>query len=134
MFHNKDTSPAPNRALTAETGGTSEHDQLFENAISQALARQPSVVVTEAFAARVTKLAFEKSPKRSFWAGLRRAGYRDTAPRVAGVSAALLLGALFAFAPHTRPSFLDLRFDLQLTFLVELGGVGYLLARTGLAR
>ena len=137
MFNNQGAPPEPE----TEPGQTLP----LEDAITLALTRKPVVSVPDHFAARIARRAVDaadKPPARStwidlaphLWAGLGRFGNRDITPRVAAVSGALLLGALFAFAPHTRPSFLDLRFDLQLTFLVELGGVGYLLSRTGLAR
>lgn len=110
-------------------------DQFLQAAVLEVLTAPPAVMVPADFAARVALRATSQPRSRpAGWADVFRVDAKGTAPRVAAVSGVLLLGALFAFAPHTRPSVLDLRFDVELLLLVELGGVGYLVARTGLGR
>lgn len=97
----------------------------LDAAITRALERQPAVVIPADFASRAAARAVaEPQRTRSPWAGF--------GPRIAAVSGVLLTGTLFAFAAHAKPSFFDLRFDLELLLLVELGVVSYVVTRLGL--
>lgn len=97
----------------------------LEAGIVHALETPPEIAIPPGFAARVAaRAAAEPQPSPSPWAGL--------GPRLALASGALLTLALFVFAGHASPSVLDLRFDLELFLLAELGVVGCLLTRTGL--
>ena len=93
--------------------------------VEAVLSRAPAVYIPPDFAARVAGRAVaQRQTVRSRWQGF--------GVRIALGSAVLLPIALFAFAPHAQPSVLDLRFDMEMALLLELGGVGYLLTRAGL--
>ena len=95
-------------------------DDVLSAAIVKALEAPPAAVdVPFDFASRVMRLAVaQPAPPRSVWAGF--------GPRIALASGLLLLIALFAFAAHANPSFSNLRFDLELLLLLELGAVSLL--------
>ncbi len=102
-----------------------ENDAVLSAAVVRALEHPPSPVVPESFAGRVAQLAATQTlSRRSVWDGFGL--------RAAMASGVLLTGALFGFAPHALPSFLNLRFDLEMLLLMELGGVAYLITRVGL--
>ena len=94
-------------------------------ATTHALEQPPTVVVPADFAARVAAQAAHRGlPRRSSWAGFGL--------RTALASGMVLTLALFVFAPHAAPSFSNLRFDLEMLMLAELGAVGYVVVQTGL--
>ena len=96
-----------------------------EEAIAVALERTPEARVPVDFAERVARAAVaQRVPARSPWSGF--------GARAALGSTAVLLVALFAYAPHGSSGFLDLRFDVELLLLAELGGVAWIAARAGL--
>jgi hypothetical protein len=89
-------------------------DVVLAAAITRALERQPEVVVPEDFAARV-RVAL---PAR------RKVRERRSVGRLAaGVAAVGLVLALCWLAPHARPSFGSVAFDLEMVLLMELAGV-----------
>ena len=90
-----------------------------------ALERLPAPAVPAGFAARTAAAALRQpAPSRSPWQGFGM--------RMALASGVVLTLGLFALAPHAEPSFLSLRFDVEMLLLGELGGVAYLAARLGL--
>ena len=90
----------------------------------RSLEHLPPVAVPPAFAARVARLAAAQPLReRSLWAGF--------GPRIALGSSFLLLAALFAVAAHAQPSFLNMRFDIELLLLVQLGALGLLMPHLG---
>ena len=132
---NSNTGRGKNRGdHTSDTNGSgrlSAEDEKDENAadltaaVVRALEHPPSLAVPESFAVRVAQLAaMQTLTRRSVWDGFGL--------RAAMASGVLLTGALFGFAPHAMPSFLNLRFDLEMLLLTELGGVAYLITRIGL--
>lgn len=97
----------------------------LEAAVVRGLERGPAVQIPQDFAARVAAQAVgQPVRRRSPWAGFGL--------RIGLGSGVLLTLALFAFAPHTTPSLMDFRFDLELVALAELGLVGCVLTRVGL--
>jgi hypothetical protein len=97
----------------------------MDAAIVHALEQAPVVAVPETFAVRVTARALAEGRQQNS----RRGAVGRRAALVSGI---VLVLALFAFAPHATPRFSDLRFDMELMLLTELGLVGYVLSRTGL--
>ena len=94
-------------------------DQKIEAAILRALETQPTVVVPEAFAARVCAALPQLKPVRR----------RMSAGQQAGLAAvAVLLVAVFWLAPHTAPRFTSVAFDVEIMLLLELAGVAAWLA------
>lgn len=92
----------------------SDEERMVDAAITRALERQPDVVVPMDFAAKV-RAALPERPK------VRE---RRSAGRIAaGVAAAGLLVALCLLAPHARPSFGSVAFDLEMVLVVELASV-----------
>ena len=89
-------------------------DDGLEAAITRALERQPEVVVPAEFAARVRAALPARAKVRA------RRSVGRTAAMAAGVG---LMLALCLLAPHARPSFGSLAFDLEMVLLVELAGV-----------
>jgi hypothetical protein len=87
----------------------------FEAAVTRALEQAPVVAVPEGFAARV-RAALPEPPK----ARVRR----DVRMAAAAWAVAGLLVALCVLAPHARPSFESVAFDMEMLLLVELAGVG----------
>lgn len=104
-------------------------DAVTESTVLQALEAAPLISIPANFAERVAQLALHQQGFPGYLFPHQAAKRGGVTPFVACISASLLLVALFVFAPHLKPSFLDLRFDLELMLLAELGGVGYLLAR-----
>lgn len=92
----------------------SDEERMIEAAITRALERQPEVVVPMDFAAKV-RAALPARPK------VRER--RSVAGVAAGVAAVGLLLALCLLAPHARPSFESVAFDLEMVLVVELVGV-----------
>ena len=94
--------------------------QAAEAVLVRALERRPQVTVPEGFAARVA------------WALPAEASLHQ-APRagktVAMVAAVLLTVALFVLAPQAGPSFSNVRFEVELLVLTELGAVAWVLGR-----
>jgi hypothetical protein len=86
----------------------------FEAAITRALDRKPEVVVPVDFAARV-RASLPAQPK----VNARRSVGRE----VGMVATAGLVLALCWLAPHARPSFESVAFDLEMVLVVELMGV-----------
>jgi len=99
-------------------------EKSFEAEVTRALEQKPSVAVPVDFAARV-KLALPAQPKVR--AG-RFAG-QSVGQIAAVVGAVGLFAGLCLLAPHARPSFESLAFDLEMVLLVELGGVVVWLGR-----
>jgi hypothetical protein len=97
---------------SGETG--MREDAVLEAAITQALEESPSVVVPVDFAVRVTA-SLPMQP---------RVRARRSVGRIAAVAtAAGLVVALYWLAPHARPSFASVAFDVEMVMLVELAGV-----------
>ena len=110
---------SPNDAYSAVTEAT----------VLQVLEQAPHVTIPEGFAKRLAHTACEQPVSTSDLSRQAVARFHGgVTPVVASVAAVLLFVALFAFAPHLKPSFLDLHFDLELLLLGELSGVIYLLA------
>ena len=86
----------------------------FEAAITRALDRKPEVVVPADFAAKV-RAALPAQPKVR--------AQRSVGRIAAGVAAVGLVLALCWLAPHARPSFGSMAFDLEMVLVVELMGV-----------
>jgi hypothetical protein len=88
----------------------------FEARVTRALEAQPSVVVPVDFAVRVRQ-ALPVRQKR---------GAVVSVGRIAAVVGSIALAmALFALAPHARPEFTNLAFDMELVVLLELAGIAY---------
>jgi hypothetical protein len=92
----------------------SDEERMVDAAITRALERQPEVVVPMDFAAKV-RAALPAQPK----VRERRSVGRIVA--VAGAAGLLLM--LCWLAPHARPSFESVAFDLEMVLVVELVGV-----------
>ena len=86
----------------------------FEDAITRALDRKPEVVVPADFAAKV---------RASLPAQTKVRAQRSVGRIAAGVATVGLVVALCWLAPHTRPSFGSVAFDLEMVLVVELMGV-----------
>ena len=86
----------------------------FEAAITRALDRKPEVAVPADFAAKV-RAALPAQPKVRV--------QRSVGQGVAAVAAVGLVLALCWLAPHVRPSFESVAFDLEMVLVVELMGV-----------
>ena len=99
-------------------------DKMLEAEITRALEQKPVVAVPVDFAARV-RMALPAEPKVR--AG-RFAG-RSVGQVTAVMGAIGLMAGLCLLAPHARPSFASLAFDLEMALLVELGGVVVWLGR-----
>ncbi len=91
------------------------------------LEQKPVVAAPVDFAARV-RAALPPEPKVK--AG-RFAG-RSLGRMVGGVAAVALVVALCVLAPHARPSFESLAFDLEMVLLLELAGVAIWLGKAGM--
>jgi len=91
-----------------------EWDRMNEAAITRALDRKPEVLVPANFAAKV-KAALPSQPRVRARRSVRR--------QVAMVGAAGLVLALCWVAPHARPNFGSVAFDLEMVLVVELMGV-----------
>jgi len=89
-------------------------EQWIDAAITRALERQPEVAVPVDFAAKV-RAALPAQPK------VRER--RSVGRIAAGAAAGGLLLALCWLAPHARPSFASVAFDLEMVLVVELAGV-----------
>jgi hypothetical protein len=97
-----------------EREGLMSNANEFEAAITRALDRKPEVAVPVDFAARVrAKLPAQPKVKAR----------RSVGREVAMVATAGLLLALCVLAPHARPSFESVAFDLEMVLVVELMGV-----------
>lgn len=92
----------------------SEQERMDEAAITRALDWKPEVAVPVDFAARV-RAALPAQAKVK----VRRSVGRE----VAMVATAGLVVALCLLAPHARPSFESLAFDVEMVLVVELMGV-----------
>jgi hypothetical protein len=86
----------------------------FEAAITRALDRKPEVVVPADFASKV-RASLPARPK------VRT--QRSVGRMAAGVATVGLVVALCWLAPHARPSFGSMAFDLEMVLVVELMGV-----------
>jgi hypothetical protein len=91
-----------------------DEERVVDAAITRALERQPEVVVPVDFAAKV-RAALPVQPK------VRER--RSVSRIAAGAAAVGLLLALCWLAPHARPSFESVAFDLEMVLVVELVGV-----------
>jgi hypothetical protein len=100
--------------MTDWEDGMSNEERMDEAAITRALDRKPEVVVPADFAAKV-RAALPAQPK----VRVRRSVGRE----VAMVAAVGLVLALCWLAPHARPSFESVAFDLEMVLVVELAGV-----------
>jgi hypothetical protein len=94
--------------------GMSNEERMEDAAITRALERKPEVRVPVDFAAKVRAALPAQSKVR-----VRRSVGR----MVAAVAAAGLVLALYWLAPHARPSFESVAFDLEMVLVVELAGV-----------
>jgi hypothetical protein len=92
----------------------SNGERMDEAAITRALERQPEVRIPLDFAAKV-RAALPAQPK----VRVRRSVGRG----VAAVAAVGLVLALCWLAPHARPSFASVAFDMEMVLVVELAGV-----------
>ncbi len=116
----QDSSTAANPAAGTAT------EAAGMKAVEHALEQSPVLHIPADFAARVaaqavTQPGLQRVPGSAYPASF--------GPRLAVASGLLLTGALFALAPHATPSFANLRFDLELLLLTEVGGIGFLLTR-----
>ncbi len=93
-------------------------ETVFEAEITQALEQKPRLVVPTDFAARVRAALPEQRPVRE-----RRFAGRSLGQDVAMVAAVGLVVALCVVAPHARPSFESVAFDLEMVLFMELAGV-----------
>ena len=89
-------------------------EQWIDAAITRALERQPEVAVPVDFAAKVRAALPAQSKVRE---------RRSVGRIAAGAAAVGLLLALCWLAPHARPSFASVAFDLEMVLVVELAGV-----------
>ena len=104
---------------------SSDAGTAMETDVLRVLESRPEIAIPADFATRVAARAVAQPAGRtSPWASFGL--------RIAIGSGALLMLALFAFAPHATPSLLDLRFDFEMVALGELGLVGFLVTRVGL--
>ena len=100
-------------------GEEMQDDLALETAITRALERAPEVMVPGDFAARV-RAALPAQPK---------VRARRSVGRIAGTAAAAgLIVGLCWLAPHARPSFESVAFDMEMLMLAELAGVAAWLA------
>jgi hypothetical protein len=90
----------------------------FEAAMTRALEQPPSVTVPADFAARVRASLPPQPPARA-----KRFAGQSIGQLAAIVAAAGLVVALCLLAPHVRPSFDSVAFDMEMVLLVELCGV-----------
>ncbi len=124
---------SPGEATAAKTAAMATTTAATMKAVERALAQSPALHIPGDFAARVaaqavTQPALQRVSQRvSSFAPPASFGFR-----LALASGVLLTGALFALAPHATPSFANLRFDLELLLLSELGGIGFLLTQAHL--
>ena len=88
----------------------------LEAAVTRALEAQPSAVVPADFAQRVMQALPPQPAARRVW---------NVGQLSAIVGGAVLTIALFALAPHARPSLGSFAFDMELVMLLELCGVAY---------
>jgi hypothetical protein len=89
-------------------------DTPFDAAVTRALEQAPATAVPADFAARVRAALPSRPPARA----------RRSLVRVYSTLAIVaLLVTLCVLAPHARPSFTNLAFDLELTLLLELAGI-----------
>ena len=92
----------------------SDEERMDEAAITRALERQPEVRVPVDFAAKVRAALPAQSKVR----------VRRSVGQIAAVTGAVgLVLALCWLAPHARPSFESVAFDLEMVLVVELAGV-----------
>jgi hypothetical protein len=98
-------------------------DKEFEAGITRALEQQPSVSVPFDFAARVRASLPAQPAVRA-----RRFAGRSVGQIAATVASVGLVVALCVLAPHARPSFDSVAFDMEMVLLVELAGVTAFLA------
>ena len=95
-------------------GEEMKDDAGLEAAITGALERQPEVVVPGGFAARV-RASLPAQPRMS---------RQRSVGRIAGAAAAVgLIVGLCWLAPHVRPSFESVAFDMEMLMLAELAGI-----------
>ena len=100
-------------------GEEMQDDLALETAITRALERAPEVMVPRDFAARV-RASLPAQPK---------VRARRSVGRIAGTAAvAGLIVGLCWLAPHARPSFESVAFDMEMLMLAELAGVAAWLA------
>jgi hypothetical protein len=92
----------------------SDEERMDEAAITRALERQPEVRVPVNFAAKVRAGLPAQPTVRA---------RRSVGRMAAAVAAAGLVLALCWLAPHARPSFESVAFDLEMVLVVELAGV-----------
>ena len=89
-------------------------DEMNDEAITRALEAQPVVVIPEGFAARVMgSLPAQPMVKER----------RSVAKIAATAGVAALIVGLCWLAPHVRPSFGSVAFDMEMLMLCELAGV-----------
>jgi ferric-dicitrate binding protein FerR (iron transport regulator) len=89
-------------------------DEMNDEAITRALEVQPKVTIPEGFAARVmASLPAQPMVKAR----------RSVAKIAATAAVAGLIVGLCWMAPHARPSFESVAFDMELLMLCELAGV-----------
>jgi hypothetical protein len=93
-------------------------EKQFEAAIARALEQQPGVTIPADFAARV-RASLPSRPR----AREPRFAAHSVGQLAAAVAAAGLVVALCLLAPHVRPSFVSVAFDMEMVLLVELCGV-----------
>jgi hypothetical protein len=94
---------------------TNRGDEMNDDAtITRALEAQPAVTIPEGFAARVMA-SLPAQPKVR--------ARRSVAKIAATAAVAGLIVGLCWLAPHARPSFDSVAFDMELLMLCELAGV-----------
>ncbi len=105
-------------------------DPAVMTAVERAFAHPPVLHIPADFAARVVVHVVPQAvPQDAYPHPSRHASRTGFGPGLALASGLLLTGALFALAPQAAPSFANLRFDLELLLLTELGGIGFLLTQ-----
>jgi hypothetical protein len=104
-------------------------ETMLEQEITRALEQKPRVMVPVDFAARVRAALPEQTPVR-----VRPFAGRSLGQDVAMIAAAGLVVALCLVAPHARPTFGSVAFDLEMLMFVELAGVAAWLAGSARSR
>jgi hypothetical protein len=111
--------PLPQNGLLSDAAAK---DVALERRIDAAMERKLEPQIRGDFAATVAARAAMLPQKR-------RARALPIGRSIAWISAAVLMVALFAFAPHATPNIMNARFDAEIVALCELAGLGWILAR-----
>ena len=105
-------------------------EQMVEAEIVRVLEQKPAVTVPADFAAKVrAALPAQKKVRAARFGG--RFARRSLGRTVAVAAVGGLVVGLCLLAPHARPSFESVAFDVEMVMLLELGLVGAWLGRAG---